>query len=123
MTAESEEVIHLTLYTTTGCHLCEALEAWLGRLASEPVRLERVEVADDAALMATYATRLPVLKDAAGTELDGGHEPECLAAWLADRGWLDTAAWQEVAQPSDAEGPRRHGAVMRQGRRYLGGGP
>ncbi|MFM9269880.1 glutaredoxin family protein [Halomonas elongata] len=114
-------MIQLTLYTTSGCHLCEALEDWLGRLANEEIRLARVEVADDEALVAAYGTRLPVLADAAGCELDGGHEPERLAAWLADRDWLDAAAWREITQPPDEGGERRRGAVMRQGRRYLGG--
>ncbi|WP_275287037.1 glutaredoxin family protein [Halomonas elongata] len=113
-------MIDLTLYTTTGCHLCESLEAWLARLANVDVRLERVEVADDDALVADYGTRLPVLADAAGAELDGGHEPERLAAWLADRGWLDVAAWREFATPEEGGEERSRGAVMKGGRRYLG---
>lgn len=113
-------MIDLTLYTTAGCHLCEILEAWLARLANIEVRLERVEVADSDALVAIYGTRLPVLADAAGAELDGGHEPERLAAWLADRDWLDVAAWHEVTTPEEGGDDRRRRAVMKGGRRYLG---
>ena len=113
-------MIELTLYTTTGCHLCEALEAWLARLANAEVRLERVEVADDDALMASYGTRLPVLVDASGGELEGGHEPARLAAWLAGRGWLDVAAWHELTLSEDSDTTPGRGAVMRGGRRYLG---
>ncbi|MDN3554669.1 glutaredoxin family protein [Halomonas maura] len=112
-------MIRLTLYTTLGCHLCEALEAWLGRLASEEVTLERVEISDDEALMARYGVRIPVLRDAEGGELERGFEPTRLAGWLAARGWLDAAAWRQ-AQREDADRPAASGAVMRGGRRYLG---
>ncbi|RTQ99401.1 glutaredoxin family protein [Halomonas nitroreducens] len=112
-------MIHLTLYTTLGCHLCEALEAWLGRLASDEVTLERVEISDDEALMARYGVRIPVLRDAEGAELERGFEPARLADWLAARGWLDEAAWRQLQQ-DDADRPTARGAQMRGGRRYLG---
>ncbi|ATJ83422.1 glutaredoxin family protein [Halomonas beimenensis] len=111
-------MIRLTLYTTLGCHLCEALEAWLGRLAGVEVQLIRVEISEDEALMTRYGTRIPVLADAAGEELDRGFEPERLAAWLAARGWLDEAAWR-AARGGEAQRPEPRGAEVRGGRRYL----
>ncbi|GED21753.1 glutaredoxin family protein [Halomonas halmophila] len=113
-------MIELRLYTTAGCHLCEALEAWLARLANAEVRLERVEVAEDDALVASYGTRLPVLVDASGRELEGGYEPARLAAWLAERDWLDLVAWHELTLSEDSDATPVRGAVMRGGRRYLG---
>ncbi|MBB3229379.1 glutaredoxin family protein [Halomonas stenophila] len=112
-------MIRLTLYTTLGCHLCEALEAWLGRLASDEVTLERVEISEDEALIARYGVRIPVLRDAEGSELERGFEPARLADWLAARGWLDEAAWREVREGGEA-GPEPRGAEIRGGRRYLG---
>ncbi|MDR5867630.1 glutaredoxin family protein [Halomonas koreensis] len=111
-------MIHLTLYTTLGCHLCEALEHWLGRLAGVEVRLSRVEISDDEALMARYGVRIPVLADASGNELDRGFEPERLAAWLGERGWLDEAAWRAAREGEEGRSAPR-GAEMRGGRRYL----
>ncbi|WP_163558829.1 glutaredoxin family protein [Halomonas sp. NO4] len=115
----------LTLYTTLGCHLCEQLEALLARLHRGAYRLDRVEISEDAALVERYGVRIPVLVDAAGEELDRGFEPPRLAAWLAARGRLDEAAWArlEEAGGEGAEEVARaapRGAVMRQGRRYLG---
>ncbi|UYG06422.1 glutaredoxin family protein [Halomonas sp. M4R1S46] len=112
-------MIRLTLYTTLGCHLCEALEAWLGRLASDEVALERVEISDDEALMARYGVRIPVLRDAEGGELERGFEPARLADWLAARGWLDEAAWR-AAQEGGGDRPAARRAETRGGRRYLG---
>lgn len=114
--------MHLRLYTTLGCHLCTALEAWLGRLANQPVTLERVEISADETLMQCYGVRIPVLADARRQELDRGFEPARLAEWLAERGWLDDAAWQALSQGVSEEGAgvdESRGAQMRQGRRYL----
>ncbi|RAR59676.1 glutaredoxin-like protein DUF836 [Onishia taeanensis] len=111
----------LTLYTTLGCHLCEELETWLALLGPETPALRRIEIADDAALLQRYGERIPVLRDASGNELERGFEPARLAAWLEARGWLDHAAWQR-AQGVDAPAePESEGAVMHNGRRYLGG--
>lgn len=114
--------MHLRLYTTLGCHLCSALEVWLGRLVNEPVTLERIEISDDDALMHRYGVRIPVLMDEQGNELERGFEPERLAQWLAARGWLDNAAWQQADQAAlgvEAGAVKSHKAVIRQGRRYL----
>lgn len=114
--------MHLRLYTTLGCHLCSELEAWLVRLANQPVTLERVEISADDALMQRYGVRIPVLVDTQGQELDRGFEPARLAEWLAERGWLDATAWQKVSQgdcEEDAGAQKLRGAHLRQGRRYL----
>ncbi|PMR69872.1 glutaredoxin family protein [Halomonas heilongjiangensis] len=114
-------MIRLRLYTTLGCHLCEQFEALLFHLANEAPVLDRVEISEDDALVERYGVRIPVLADAAGEELDRGFEAPRLAAWLAARGWLDEAAWQQLQRELGGEPPRpARGAVIRGGRRYLG---
>ncbi|MCK2183653.1 glutaredoxin family protein [Halomonas getboli] len=112
-------MIHLTLYTTLGCHLCETLEAGLARLAGVEYCLTRVEISEDEALLARFGERIPVLVDAAGEALEGGVSPARLAEWLAARGWLDESAWQAMQGESEAT-QESGGAVSRRGRRYLG---
>ena len=115
-------MIRLRLYTTLGCHLCHQLEALLVTLCSDEYRLERVEISEDDALVERYGVRIPVLVDGEGQELDRGFEAPRLAAWLAERGWLDAAAWEALQRELAGEGEPREapGAVMRGGRRYLG---
>ncbi|QTF93975.1 glutaredoxin family protein [Halomonas sp. BM-2019] len=115
-------MIRLTLYTTLGCHLCHQLEALLARLCAGEHRLERIEISEDDALMERYGIRIPVLADAEGQELDRGFEASRLAAWLAERGWLDETAWEALQRELAGEDEPREapGAVMRGGRRYLG---
>ena len=115
-------MIRLRLYTTLGCHLCEQLEALLVTLCATPYRLDRVEISDDDALVERYGVRIPVLVDEAGAELDRGFEPARLAHWLADRRWLDEAAWQQFQQQLTGETPPKaaKAATLRGGRRYLG---
>lgn len=118
---------HLTLYTTLGCHLCEQLEALLGALHRGEYRLETVEISESETLMARYGVRIPVLVDEAGEELDLGFEAPRLATWLAERGWLDEAAWQRLEQgleQGEAPGPEKSQAApdaprRPAGRRYL----
>ncbi|WP_458526158.1 glutaredoxin family protein [Onishia taeanensis] len=113
--------VALTLYTTLGCHLCEELEVWLARLGPLAPALRRIEIADDEALLKRYGERIPVLRDAAGDELERGFEPARLKAWLEARGWLDHAAWQEAQRGLASVAPGATPAVMHKGRRYLGG--
>ena len=56
----------LTLYTTSGCHLCEHAEAIL---ETGGHRFEAKDIADDLELMERYGVRIPVVKDASGREL------------------------------------------------------
>ncbi|MDI5933952.1 glutaredoxin family protein [Halomonas kalidii] len=114
-------MIRLRLYTTLGCHLCEQLKALLAILVTEAYHLEEVEISEDDALVERYGVRIPVLADAAGEALDRGFEAPRLAAWLAARGWLDEAAWQQLQRELAGEPSRpARGAVIRGGRRYLG---
>ncbi len=74
--------------------------------------------------MERYGERIPVLADERGCELDMGFEPPRLAAWLDERGQLDSNAWQRM-QAGETELPRaedHQGTISRrpQGRRYLG---
>lgn len=60
----------LTLYGTTGCHLCDQAETLL-RQAGGARALEwcYVDIALDEALVAQYGTRIPVLRADDGREL------------------------------------------------------
>lgn len=105
----------LTLYTTLGCHLCEQLEAELARLGADDIELQRIEIADDEALIERFGTRIPVLADAAGELLERGFDAERLAAWLDARGLL---APRRVDSDAPTSSPR--GARQVKGRRFLG---
>lgn len=105
----------LTLYTTLGCHLCEPLETELTRIGTDNIVLERVEIAESEALIARYGTRIPVLADAQGNELERGFEPDRLAAWLDIRGLL---AIVDEAPQASAKQPVKARTVN--GRRFLG---
>ena len=56
-------MLPLTLYTTSGCHLCEHAEAILEQGGH---RFQAVDIADDLSLMEQYGVRIPVVKDASG---------------------------------------------------------
>jgi glutaredoxin len=52
----------VTLYTRTGCHLCEQAAAELARLQSElPFAVESVDIESDDALLKRYLERIPVI--------------------------------------------------------------
>lgn len=109
------------LYTTLGCHLCEQLAALVILLARDRVDFERIEIAEDEALMAGYASRIPVLIDEQGkVVLEGNVSPEAVADELASRGLLDEAAWDEwTVSGADQDGPT-FAARDDAGRRTLG---
>ena len=48
------------LYTTVGCHLCEKAEALLATVAPD-MPVEKVDIAEDDALVDLYGERIPVL--------------------------------------------------------------
>ncbi|MBZ0330642.1 glutaredoxin family protein [Halomonas sp. ANAO-440] len=114
-------MIRLRLYTTLGCHLCERQESLLALLLQGEYNLEKIEISDDEALIERYGVRIPVLADEAGEELDRGFEPPRLAVWLAERHWLDEAAWQRLnageSEPREEE--RKPSGPRPAGRRYL----
>ncbi|WP_235041768.1 glutaredoxin family protein [Vreelandella profundi] len=111
-------MIRLSLYTTQGCHLCTQLETLVATLTNQRVWLHHIEISDDAELVERYGTRIPVLMDSRGDELERGFELARLSAWLRERGWLNETALAALATPPDAAAPS--GAHERSGRRFLG---
>lgn len=72
------------LFYTLGCHLCELAEAMLPSAYSAQV--ERVEIADDEALLAQYGVRIPVMwRSDDGAELDWPFDEARVAAFLSGR--------------------------------------
>jgi glutaredoxin len=52
----------VTLYGRAGCHLCDDARAALERVrATDPFRLEEVDIEADEALFARYLERIPVV--------------------------------------------------------------
>ncbi len=52
----------ILLYTTAGCHLCEAAKTVLWPLLTEfGLRLEEVDIADSDELIERYGIRIPVI--------------------------------------------------------------
>ncbi|RRN58713.1 thioredoxin family protein [Pseudoxanthomonas sp. SGNA-20] len=71
----------LVLYQRDDCHLCDqALAVLAAARAPEP---QSVFIDDDATLEARYGTRVPVLRDAGGRELDWPFDVARLRQWLA----------------------------------------
>ena len=55
-------IVHATLYTKPGCHLCEQALADLERLRRRyPHELRLVDITSDPELMRAYGERIPVL--------------------------------------------------------------
>jgi hypothetical protein len=76
---------NLTLYTTEGCHLCEAAQALLvaRRQAQPTLAWEAVDIANDDALFERYGWSIPVLRRADGRELAWPFDAKALADFLA----------------------------------------
>lgn len=56
-------VVHLLLYTTEGCHLCEQAKTLLWpRLEAWGLNLEEVDIADSEELVELYGVRIPVIR-------------------------------------------------------------
>ena len=54
--------MHLHLYTTSHCHLCEQAEAQLNQISSTyALHWDAVEIAEDEGLLAKYGLSIPVL--------------------------------------------------------------
>ncbi|MCC5958939.1 MAG: glutaredoxin family protein [Ectothiorhodospiraceae bacterium] len=61
--------VHLLLYGTEGCHLCEDAARLLSEtLSAYSVTVEEVDIVEDGALLARYGNRIPVLKRVGGLE-------------------------------------------------------
>lgn len=55
--------IHLLLYSTSHCHLCEQAESLLHTMANlSEMEWQSIEITEDALLLTQYETRIPVLK-------------------------------------------------------------
>lgn len=67
-------MLHLTLYGTSGCHLCDEARDLLGEALHQQgksIDLVLVDIADRDESMARYGLRIPVLHHArSGRELD-----------------------------------------------------
>ena len=77
----------LYLYTTLGCHLCEQAQelAW-PLLSRYGLRLQSVEIADDAALLERFGVRIPVLAVEGDVEgLGWPFDASMLTAYLSSR--------------------------------------
>lgn len=79
--------LHLTLFTTAGCHLCDKalalLEPWVSHQQTQPgITLVLVDIAEDDLLMARYGVRIPVVASPDGAELGWPFTAEELADWL-----------------------------------------
>lgn len=60
----------LSLYGTTGCHLCDEAEVLLKRaVAARAIEWRYVDIALDDVLVEKYGTRIPVLLTEDGREL------------------------------------------------------
>ncbi|MGI2027925.1 glutaredoxin family protein [Endozoicomonas acroporae] len=76
-------MIQLTLYTTSGCHLCEQAEQMLNFLQKQQVcRWVAVEISEDDRLVDRYGVRIPVIASAEGRELGWPFTLEALNQWL-----------------------------------------
>jgi hypothetical protein len=79
-------VIRLTLYGTHGCHLCEEAEALFRQAVDQYpalMDLQKIDIAEDAELLALYGARIPVLYSRDfGSELGWPFDASQLRAFL-----------------------------------------
>ena len=55
-------VLELTLYSRSGCHLCEEMKAVVEAVSADyPLRLREVDIDTDPELRSRYDTEVPVL--------------------------------------------------------------
>lgn len=74
--------VQLTLIQRDDCHLCDlALGVLAQARTPEP---DALYIDDDADLEARYGTRVPVLRDGAGRELDWPFDAARVAQWLQE---------------------------------------
>lgn len=70
----------ILLYTRRGCHLCAAAE---DMLAGRPADVRLIDIDRDAAALARYDLRVPVLEIDGCVALEGRFDERALAAALA----------------------------------------
>ena len=76
-------MITLQLFTTAGCHLCELAEQMIRTFELSSVyTLEMVEIGDDDQLVERYGTRIPVLRNSHGQELNWPFDETAISAFL-----------------------------------------
>lgn len=79
-----ERELHLILYMTLGCHLCEQAETLVRDALGLSIGL--VEIADDAELLERYGVRIPVLRRCDnGEELNWPFDAEAVRLLLVAR--------------------------------------
>ena len=62
--------MHITLYTTAGCHLCDLADVILLALPTHyQVEITYTEIGDDDELVKQYGIRIPVLQFSDGSEI------------------------------------------------------
>ena len=55
-------MIRLTLYSRSGCHLCDDMKAVVARVGSSiPLALDEIDISTDERLEALYGVEIPVL--------------------------------------------------------------
>ncbi len=55
-------LLHLTLFSRPGCHLCDDMKAVIARVSARvPVSVDVVNIDDDAGLTARHGFEIPVL--------------------------------------------------------------
>lgn len=77
--------MHLILYSTSACHLCEIAEQMIEALAQsgESITLEKVDISDSDRLFERYGVKIPVLARPDGRELDWPFDAAELAAFVS----------------------------------------
>ena len=77
----------LTLFSTSGCHLCESAAAIVAEVSPQVggIALEIVDIAESEALFERYGLLIPVLRHANGDELKWPFAAVSLRAFLREK--------------------------------------
>lgn len=79
------KAIHLTLFGTTACHLCDLCEELIEPVKGNGVVVTKVDIVDTPDLLERYQLRIPVLRrEDTGAELNWPFDLVQLMDWLAD---------------------------------------
>jgi hypothetical protein len=55
-------MVHLTIYSRPGCHLCDEMKATVGRVgATVPLEVDEIDISNDPVLESQYGLEIPVL--------------------------------------------------------------